>query len=490
MASEKPTPVYAAVFFAFTTIAMLVFALMANSGAKELEVELAKSKDNEAKTKGAWSDQNAAVRRLKELLGSTAAELGDDTEEATVIADLLKDLRETNGDPTQTEATVSGQLRQLRRLLSNERLTSDNRQKNLNGTSQSLTQLQMAKQAEIDRHLARVSEAEADLRAKEQTHTEELTRKDDEINSLTEINSDLQATLAAREQELKDARDEFDQRIGKLTAANNKLRRELDEFLDVSFEVADGKITHVDHRRGLVYINIGEVDKLKVRTTFSVYAQNNKGIARYDKEDIKGKIEVTRLVEPHLAEARILDADLYRPIAAGDQVYSPIFSVGMTEKFSLVGLIDLDGDGRSDRDLLHTIISSNGGEVDNEVNDKGEVTGTGISVETTFLVVGKIPDGGASGDINQDQYNQLIREAEGSLKTQAREQGVRIISLTDFRDWMGYSPRRRLFAAGDGEYNLKGAGSLRGANGGQALESSGNVAGGNKRLGPPSGNLP
>ena len=54
MASEKPTPVYAAVFFAFTTIAMLVYALMSTSGAAEMEADLKKAKDEASKSKAAW----------------------------------------------------------------------------------------------------------------------------------------------------------------------------------------------------------------------------------------------------------------------------------------------------------------------------------------------------------------------------------------------------------------------------------------------------
>ena len=38
-------------------------------------------------------------------------------------------------------------------------------------------------------------------------------------------------------------------------------------------------------------------------------------------EDIKGKVEVTRILEPHLSEARILDEDLFRPIADGEIVH-------------------------------------------------------------------------------------------------------------------------------------------------------------------------
>ena len=100
MASEKPTPVYAAVFFAFTTIAMLVYALMSTSGAAEMEADLKRAKDEASKSKAAWAEMNGGMNRLKELIGTSSDAVGLDQEddETTVIGGLLKDLRDTGGD--------------------------------------------------------------------------------------------------------------------------------------------------------------------------------------------------------------------------------------------------------------------------------------------------------------------------------------------------------------------------------------------------------
>ena len=117
-----------------------------------------------------------------------------------------------------------------------------------------------------------------------------------------------------------------------MIAANAKLRQQVDEIQDISFETADGRISFVDHGRNLVWINLGEADSLPIRTGFSVYTKANHGIGRRSMTDIKGKIEITRVIGAHLAEARILKEDIYRPMAEGDPIYSPLFNAGRSEK--------------------------------------------------------------------------------------------------------------------------------------------------------------
>ena len=163
-----------------------------------------------------------------------------------------------------------------------------------------------------------------------------------------------------------------------------------------SFEVADGIIRWVENSNGMVYINLGSDDKLKERTTFSVYAKDSSGIGK-GQEDIKGSIEVVRIIDAHTAAAKIVDEDLYRPMAQGDQIYSPLWTAGRAERFSFVGAMDLDNDGRSDRGLLHQIVATAGAEIDNEVDDEGNrippvEEGGAITERTKFLVLGDIPD--------------------------------------------------------------------------------------------------
>ena len=90
-------------------------------------------------------------------------------------------------------------------------------------------------------------------------------------------------------------------------------------------------------------------------------------------EDIKGSIEVTRVLEAHLSEARILTKTSITPMAKGDPIYSPLWSPGHGEAFSVIGIIDLDGDGKDDRDLFDESVQTAGGTIDNDVDPTGSL---------------------------------------------------------------------------------------------------------------------
>ena len=65
--------------------------------------------------------------------------------------------------------------------------------------------------------------------------------------------------------------------------------------------------------RQVVWINLGSADGVKNKAKFAV-------ADRADDEAVKGHIEVTRLLGPHLSEARILDQEARRPIGKDDPV--------------------------------------------------------------------------------------------------------------------------------------------------------------------------
>ncbi len=192
---------------------------------------------------------------------------------------------------------------------------------------------------------------------------------------------------------------------------------------------------------------------------------------RFGSDDIKGAIEVTRIIDAHTAEARIIKDELYQPIAKGDPIFTPIWSPGRRENFSFVGVIDLDGDGQSDRQKLHELVAGAGATIDNEVDDEGKRIRymkfpndfvdhgegvPGVDVNTKFLVIGDIPDIAlAAKDEDKDRIQRILKHRK-TLGEEAKQQGVRIVSLNDFLAWIGYQPQRKLFVPGaEKGYDLK-----------------------------------
>jgi hypothetical protein len=183
--------------------------------------------------------------------------------------------------------------------------------------------------------------------------------------------------------------------------------------------------------------------------TFSVYPKENAGIGGAP-ENIKGMIKVVKILDAHSSVAEIIDEDLYRPLAKGDQIYSPLWNRGRQEQFSFVGLIDLDGDGRDTRYLLHDIVKTAGAAIDNEVDNEGKRTPEGgrITEKTKFLVIGDIPDPTKAARVEDREPMQKINDNLQDLQKEARLNGVRVISLTDFLQYIGYKPGHRLFQPG------------------------------------------
>jgi hypothetical protein len=117
------------------------------------------------------------------------------------------------------------------------------------------------------------------------------------------------------------------------------------------------------------------------------------------------------------------------------------------ETYSLVGIMDLDGDGEDDSGRLRRVIKGIGGSIDNEVDERGELRVDGrfpddrrpsLSEKTKFVVLGRIPQVADLTDPEEMETSLKIAGFYKELEDQARARGVRIISLEDFLRYIGY----------------------------------------------------
>ena len=191
---------------------------------------------------------------------------------------------------------------------------------------------------------------------------------------------ELNQRLAKAKSDLERLQEDNRSLEGQLRLKN----RELAELQDESFEIPDGQVTWVSQQGREAYINLGRADALRRQVTFSVYDMDANGITSGKK---KGSIEILEVEGDHQARARITDDDVENPIVKGDVIYSPVWEAGNPIRFALSGFMDVDGDGYSDRELIKRLIAVNGGVIDAEVTDDGDLEGK-ISIRTRFLVVG------------------------------------------------------------------------------------------------------
>ena len=281
---------------------------------------------------------------------------------------------------------------------------------------------------------------QAEVRKHEQDRNEQNARiatKDTQIRNLQKEKVDADRLSAETEE--------------RLIAENEKLLNQIDnigtqlvKITRPNFEVPDGRIVTVRQRLNTVWINLGSADGLKRQTTFSVYPYGTIGVG--DPDDLKVKIKagivVTEVLDAHLSVARITDPQIGNPIHADDIIYSPIFHPGRTIHVAISGFIDLNQDGRSDHDLVRSLIIASGGKIDAELREDGTLTG-GITNTTRFLVVGDEPTV-ASGVDNSYLENFSM------LENDARRNGALKIKVDDLLNFMGWRSEVRIVSLGKG----------------------------------------
>lgn len=479
--SSKPTAVhYSLIFFVMLSIILGVVAYMSASHAGTVQVNLDAKVQEAEQFNTALRNATTEVDELKKLLGKANLERVIDSNPNNP-ASVLGAMRQDMSDYGQTlaETTYSGTLAKLRQALDSVTAERDSRAASLAETEKTLLALQSRYRATVDDHQKARTGAESQLRTTVNERDEQIQAKDQKIAEMQNLYNQTQVEL---EQE-KEAREKDRQRnqgeINKLVLINEKIRGELDDIKQETFEVADGRIRRVDNVARMVWIDIGDADFLKPRMTFSVYSKDTPGVARTT-ADIKGKIEVTRIIDAHLAEAKIVEEDLYRPMAPNDFIYTPLWSPGRPERFAIVGMIDLDGDGESDRTLFHQEMAVRGAAIVDEVDDQGNRPTPAIDETIKYLIMGKVPDITDYTLLEDQNRAKAIIAKQADMRREARLYGVRIIPLNAFLDYIGYKSKRRLFKPNDPRgYTLKAGSastSLNESLGDRA--SSGQVSGG------------
>lgn len=489
-ASNKPGAVhYALIVFVMMSVILGITTYMFH---REYSDRQAKITELEGKA----SSQTAQIKKYDDEIQALKAQTGNNfdgildqsnRDNATTVVGASKADMSKFG---QGEAGTNYQqtLQKLREALNAALADVSSKTASIAALTKNLNDQKNQLNAQIDTHRKAQEKAEADLRNLVATRDEQLNNKQTEIDrnkaELNQLVGELAQEKEGREKEVKKLRDDLAQletRIDILQEKNNVLS-------GVRFEQADGSIAAVNQTSRTVVIDLGQADQLKPRMTFSIYPKDNRALGaeldelksnveeaykknkisvgeRDDRKQVlnftgmKGKIEVTRILGPHSAEALIIEEDLYRPMISGDVIYTPTWSPGLVEKISIIGDIDLDNDGKSDREQFRQFLAVSGVVIDNEVNDAGERLPEGgkITVQTKFLVLGNVPDRADIVVESEKARVDKILEHQRVLFKEARANGVRVVKLNDFLAHVGYQAKRRMFRPGENRpYTING----------------------------------
>jgi hypothetical protein len=284
------------------------------------------------------------------------------------------------------------------------------------------------------------AESEAELRKTRDEFTQNREQLNQEKEKLSAEVQQLRTELADMQTKSAQQVQELQQELHNKDLIISQRDSQIKEVTNESFEVPDGKVLWVNPRTGMASINLGAADGLRRQVTFSVFGVDVNNLAREEK---KGSLEVTRVVDDHLSEARITDDTLENPILAGDVIYTPLWNAKSALHFALAGSIDIDGDGQDDRELVKQLIRVNNGTIDAEEKN-GEVKGA-ITRHTRYLVRGDEPEVGESEDADaksrQDAWTAMIKQAD--------QLGVEQMSVEKLLDMIGYDGEKRTLPLGE-----------------------------------------
>jgi hypothetical protein len=457
-AANKPTAVhFSLVAFVMLSLILGVVAYLEWKDAQQARADLVQRDADLSSLRNSFDNRVAEVTDLKTLLGYNFDQLGGPgvNDANTVYAAMNNDMRALGG--TQAANTVRATLQAMRSSMDNLIAENATLKEGLNQNQTQLVALETGANNRVEMIQTSQQSSEQQLQTQITRHEESIQGKNAEIEQWKKDYNLVQSEKEELRDEYERFRRDSDSSLAKLNDQIDFYKDQLEELTKVSFEREDGHIVAVDNTTRTVWIDLGTRDNLREQVTFSVYTNDHRGIGR-GVEDIKAKIEVTRILEGHLAEARILDEDLFRPIAEGDPIFTPLWSAGRTEYFAIVGRPDLDEDGDSDWDLFREIVENAGAKVDLIVNDEGlrEPFDATLSARTKFLIIGDVDDpSDFSGQKDKQDLAEKILEEQKALIDEARLYGIRPVRLNDFLEYIGWKPQQRLWQPGENRpYNL------------------------------------
>ncbi len=271
----------------------------------------------------------------------------------------------------------------------------------------------------------------SNLRDKELVkYTEDIKSQRDEIDKIELEKRNSLQIASKQKQEIASKLDQSQLEVGEVKKRLAAVVQKLDEIQGEDFQYVQGKITEVSHGGDVVYINLGRADGLRPGVLFGVLDSD---VSRVADARPKAKIEVVEIISgaEHLARCKVLSDRAPTTILRGDSIYSPAWQPGRKVEFALVGKMDIDGDGKDDRETVKALIEQNGGKVTVDLPPGGKTSGK-LSVETRWMVMGE--DFKVRGEMTS--VDTAYAKDRSALESEAKTLGISRINLDKLMGWL------------------------------------------------------
>ena len=390
----------------------------------EIKKEYAKIDDE---LKSMIDQVNDAVAKAQ-ASGAQGPELEDAKQKVQQIAAAYR------GEPNKTYISA---LARMTDLLKNLSVLSTRLSLNYVDVKRNLESANTVNAGKINEQVAAVDAKAKDLTSEHDKHEAERQSLIARLDKFQTDNAALQAKLANVEAKL---RETIDEDTKKLVLAQNALReaRAKVETQENVLDRPDGLVTYVDYTRGEIHCNLTRSQGARPQMKLTIFDSKSPGLPT-DKP--KGMIELIQVGETFSIARIIRTVTNIDPIKEGDFVYSAAWSPNEPMRFALIGKIDMNRDGKDDRDDLKRMIQGAGGIVDYDLPppDTGKESGK-LTGRDTWYVIDERP----AFRTVYGKTNTTVGETMEGVKKQsdavreARLNGVRPMPLERLLPFLGY----------------------------------------------------
>lgn len=453
------------VFFVLLSIGLGVLSYYGYNEQAELKQKAEDLKNKELKTMEAERDYHRGLaRQLKDYLGvlppTERKALGQDRKtiqpklEKTDkdIVDTLDRTRGWQPDPVnQSKLDYAAEAAQL--TAAKTKLETDVRDLTLKANAAAVAAAKAGTELEAEKtnnRNAMIALADKVNKEADAKYSQRIGQLENQVGELSKKAGDFEKL--ANDNQIK---------IDKLEAERNAAEKKQQDAAKLNVKRVDllsaeqprGEVFAVDRVGDSVTLKLESTRNLPLQQTFSVRAVGPTGKAL---PNVKASLQVTRVVDEHLARARVTEVkDPGRdPIMRGDQVFTLGWNPNVRQHVAIAGVIDITGgskegiaflvrnpvEGMRKVDDFRRSLERQGMIVDayldlRDMKVKGQVT-----IETDYLIVGEYPENVISGIGREkdDKDKVTVSDAVGAITKDATTKGVTIVPIRKFLAMSGY----------------------------------------------------
>jgi hypothetical protein len=396
-------------------------------------------------------DKDEVAKFLKEVDQAMPWDASRDDSPKTTYPSRLEDKDKAYATLTRSADQLKNQKEEAERMAKEKSDELDTEKKNYNSKL-----VQVDRKVEDDRkkdlgEIDRLKQLLNEENKKKEKVSTALADAGKDLEKATKDLKKLQGQLSGSQKDYKEVRDKLEETGAKLALIASKHGEDLKAMEMATLDAKalqiirswnkPWKITRIDKKGTMPYINLGRSDGLTPQVTFSVHAQEPNGSLN---PNPKGTVEVVQVIDDNSARVRVTsvkDARL-NPILEGDRLFNPTWDPTAQRHIALAGIVELGGEGVDNTDDFRRMMEKQNVVLDAYIDTKDEknpkVIGKGITTRTDYLVLAAPLESTNHPRSRERSYIQSYDRLYQDMKAKANANGVTLITLRKYLDMIGY----------------------------------------------------